>query len=190
MTAGATRLRDNASREHLREQTAYDGGIVKVADNRPASGYAARRINSPTMPLLLYAFIGCCLVVISGVTAKRSYLEYAVIIDAGSTGSRVRVYSWHERASSTYKLPRFNLTLNYKVKPGISSYAKNLNGLKSHVHDLILRAKKFVPKKSVADTPIYLLATAGKYKRLLNVVLLLSVYCISGSDRCVAGRSE
>lgn len=113
------------------------------------------------MPLLVPVFIGCCLVVISGVTAKLSVVEYAVVMDAGSTGSRVRIYTWHERTSSPTTLPRFNLTSNFKVKPGISSYAKNFNGLTTHIHSLVSHAKGNVPLTHIAKTPIYLMATAG-----------------------------
>ncbi|KAI0210781.1 Ectonucleoside triphosphate diphosphohydrolase 1 [Lamellibrachia satsuma] len=110
-----------------------------------------------TIPL----FIACCLAVVSGVTAETSDVEYAVVIDAGSTGSRVRVYNWHEQPMYWTKLPRFNMTTNYKANPGISSFAKNFDGLSRHIGDLVAHAKRNVPETQTAETPIYLMATAG-----------------------------
>ncbi|KAI0210783.1 Ectonucleoside triphosphate diphosphohydrolase 4 [Lamellibrachia satsuma] len=92
---------------------------------------------------------------------EKSDVEYAVVIDAGSSGSRVRVYNWHERATSRTKLPRFNMTTSKKETPGISSFANNLDGLAKHIGDLVAYAKKNVPQSQTDKTPIYLMATAG-----------------------------
>ena len=107
-------------------------------------------------------FIVCCLAVVSGVTAETSDVEYAVVIDAGSTGSRVRVYNWHERATSRTKLPRFNVTTSKQETTSISSNANNLDGLVKHIGDLVAHAKENVPQTQTDKTPIYFMATAGK----------------------------
>ncbi|KAI0210782.1 Ectonucleoside triphosphate diphosphohydrolase 1 [Lamellibrachia satsuma] len=106
-------------------------------------------------------FIACCLAVVSGVTAETSDVEYAVVIDAGSSGSHVRVYNWHERSTSRTKLPRFNMTTSKQETTSISSYANNLDGLVKHIGDLVAHAKENVPQTQTDKTPIYLMATAG-----------------------------
>lgn len=101
--------------------------------------------------------------------------KYAVIIDAGSSGSRVQVFSWSDSAALQQSSHAANSTvlnsvpkitqdpkLNLKITPGISSFAGKTNKLWSnHLSKLISHAEKGVPKDLRHETPIYLLATAG-----------------------------
>lgn len=60
------------------------------------------------------------------------------MFDAGSSGTRVYVYSWSCRENKT--MAYINITektLEYKVEPGIDSFGKDLNSLKSYIDDLI-----------------------------------------------------
>lgn len=53
------------------------------------------------------------------------------MFDAGSSGTRVYVYSWSCRENKT--MAYINITekaLEYKVNPGIDYFAKDLEGLK------------------------------------------------------------
>jgi Golgi apyrase len=103
--------------------------------------------------------------------------KYAVIIDAGSSGSRIQVFSWsdpkilQEQTRSALNttilssIPHIsqNSEHNLKINPGISSYAgKHIKKLWSkHLLRLVKHAEKIVPKKLQYETPIHLLATAG-----------------------------
>jgi len=103
--------------------------------------------------------------------------KYSVIIDAGSSGSRIQVFSWSDPktlqeqtrlASNTTILSSIphisqNPEHNLKINPGISSYAgKNIKKLwNKHLLKLVKHAEKIVPKKLQHETPIHLLATAG-----------------------------
>ncbi|PWN51436.1 hypothetical protein IE53DRAFT_299475, partial [Violaceomyces palustris] len=119
----------------------------------------------------------------------RSWLEarkYAVLIDAGSSGSRMQVYSWKDpkldRAMRESKgldvktLPKVEkgtwegsgLDWTYKVEPGLSSFAQNPAGVAGYLKPLMERAESIVPQSAWADTPIYIMATAGM--RLLTDV--------------------
>ena len=51
--------------------------------------------------------------------------------------------------------------LEYKVEPGIDSFAKDLDGLKIYIDDLIQFAYENVPYTMYKYTPIMLAATAG-----------------------------
>ncbi len=93
---------------------------------------------------------------------------YGVVIDAGSSGSRVRVYAWSP-SNDASQIPRIRQTFSFKVVPGISSYKDDLDGLTQHLTDLIEKAKENVPESKYDQTPIYLMATAGKYLYLLMI---------------------
>ncbi|KAM3129195.1 hypothetical protein pb186bvf_018670 [Paramecium bursaria] len=84
------------------------------------------------------------------------------MFDAGSSGTRVYVYSWDCRQSQT--MPYINLneaTPEQRVKPGISSYVNNLDGLTQSLTQLIEFAKQNVPPSMQKFSPIFLGATAG-----------------------------
>merc|ERR1711991_789227 len=90
---------------------------------------------------------------------------YGIIIDAGSSGSRVHVFVWnaHDIFSTLSEVSRL------KINPGISSYAKLDGGYQKagkSLKGLIQHAKSIVPAHLYAKTKIYLLATAGM--RLLD----------------------
>lgn len=102
--------------------------------------------------------------------------RFAVIIDAGSSGSRVQVYSWldHPYAASIANetqlgsLPRIEkgdeTGQNWmkKIHPGISSFADDPDSVgRDHLKKLYKHALKVVPLEQVSQTPVYLLATAG-----------------------------
>ncbi|CAD8196466.1 unnamed protein product [Paramecium pentaurelia] len=87
---------------------------------------------------------------------------YGVMFDAGSSGTRVYVYSWSCRENKT--MAYINITektLEYKVEPGIDSFGKDLESLKSYIDDLIQFAYENVPYNMHKYTPIMLAATAG-----------------------------
>lgn len=102
--------------------------------------------------------------------------KYGVIIDAGSSGSRVYVYSWkdHEYAKKLYtveelkgKIPiveradQDGLKWTRREEPGISTYGPKPNEVGEHLDMLLDFSKEVVPIENHASTPIFLMATAG-----------------------------
>ncbi|KAI9893173.1 MAG: Golgi apyrase [Vezdaea aestivalis] len=107
--------------------------------------------------------------------------RYGIVIDAGSSGSRLHVYKWLDSAKAREKasakdlieLPELITHKKWvkKVHPGmcISTFGEIPNRVgPDHLQGLFEHAFKHIPEKSVPETPIFLLATAGM--RLLEDV--------------------
>lgn len=99
-------------------------------------------------------------------TKKRSY---AIIIDAGSSGSRVFIYSW-ELSTDKHTLPQIDKgSLDdskwmFKEKNGLSSF--NIDNVGNHLSPLLEFASNLIPKTEHASSILFLFATAGM--RLLD----------------------
>lgn len=95
------------------------------------------------------------------VTAETFF--YSVIIDAGSSGSRVHVYRWAKRTSSRV-LPHFERILSVKSSNGdqrLADFAYMLDDVRQHLGPLVTRAATVIPKQAHDATSIFVLATAG-----------------------------
>ncbi|XP_022334480.2 ectonucleoside triphosphate diphosphohydrolase 1-like isoform X2 [Crassostrea virginica] len=103
-------------------------------------------------------------------------VQYSVMLDAGSSSTKLRVYSWPERSSTSSTL---HITEKYflRIKPPLSSFQENLELLPEYLLNLTSLAQSQVPYYSHNKTHIYLLATAGirflkeeKAKSLMDTV--------------------
>jgi len=85
---------------------------------------------------------------------------YSVVIDAGSTGSRVHVFRFNQ---GTGELQDVNgePSLFKQNKPGMSTCAGNRTCLTEHLTPLLAAAADAVPVEQRVATPIALRATAG-----------------------------
>ncbi|KAI8454480.1 ectonucleoside triphosphate diphosphohydrolase 1 [Phakopsora pachyrhizi] len=102
---------------------------------------------------------------------------YGIVIDAGSSGSRIQIYSWRssqvesmirkEAGDPLNVLPRIEKGVprgsdwQMKVEPGISSFATHPDDVGDYLKPLLDHASKVIPPDQIPLTPIYLLATAG-----------------------------
>ena len=84
--------------------------------------------------------------------------EYAVILDAGSTGSRVLGFTFQRTSDGSLRLDD---ELWMQVEPGLSSYAENPQDSRVGLLKLLAAAKERIPAGRWATTPITLKATAG-----------------------------
>ncbi|KAL3427366.1 GDA1/CD39 family protein [Phlyctema vagabunda] len=98
--------------------------------------------------------------------------RYGVILDAGSSGTRVYIYRWlnHARAlkdadpAMLNSLPKLETKKKWtlKINPGISTFGERPNEVgQEHLQELLDHALSVVPEDQVADTPLFLMATAG-----------------------------
>ncbi|KAJ2730696.1 Golgi apyrase [Coemansia sp. BCRC 34962] len=104
--------------------------------------------------------------------------KYGVVIDAGSSGSRVMIYAWddpalQQRASNAssdsrehvLRLPaigRAGAQWAFKTSPGISSFGDHPRRVGAeHIRPLLDFARRHIPRRHIPSTPVYLLATAG-----------------------------
>ncbi|CAO1636081.1 unnamed protein product [Parajaminaea phylloscopi] len=115
-------------------------------------------------------------------TPARPWSEsrrYAIFVDAGSSGSRLQVYSWKDpsvsrterlrHGKSTKVLPRVEKGTEdgsgrewqWKVEPGISSFGNHPHDLDAYLQPLFAHALTVVPADRVQTTPVYIMATAG-----------------------------
>lgn len=85
--------------------------------------------------------------------------HYGVIFDAGSSGTRIHVYTWRSGGrAGDFWLIEDDLV---KEKPGLSSFAKKPQAAGQSLRHLLEHARKKVPKESRVSTPAFLMATAG-----------------------------
>ncbi|KFY38834.1 hypothetical protein V494_04191 [Pseudogymnoascus sp. VKM F-4513 (FW-928)] len=98
--------------------------------------------------------------------------RWGVILDAGSSGTRAHIYKWRhsdyakEKASAKdlKSLPRLKTHKKWtkKIRPGISTFGERPTDVgEDHLKELLDHALDIVPADQVADTPIFLMATAG-----------------------------
>ncbi|KAI0023005.1 nucleoside phosphatase family-domain-containing protein [Xylariomycetidae sp. FL0641] len=96
--------------------------------------------------------------------------RYGVILDAGSSGTRLHIYRWqdagkilkHASVEELHNLPRLENHYTKKIRPGISTFGDHPEDVgPEHLESLVEKALKKIPNDKHADTPIFLMATAG-----------------------------
>ncbi|KAH9001377.1 nucleoside phosphatase family-domain-containing protein [Lactarius akahatsu] len=106
--------------------------------------------------------------------------RFGIVVDAGSSGSRLQIYSWRDArmvrdalgAEASRSLPRVGKGTQrdedwvIKAEPGISSFAENLDDIPAYLAPLLKHARSHIPPSLHHETPLFLLATAGM--RLLS----------------------
>ncbi|RDX81820.1 putative apyrase 7, partial [Mucuna pruriens] len=129
--------------------------------------------------VMLLLLLGFCLESDTGKVNASSY--YTVVVDCGSTGTRVNVYEWmvgvggiskgnlpillHSypdnatRSSSLWKS-----SCQYhcmQTEPGLHNFVNDSLGVRQALEPLIVWAERLVPRQFHANTPVFVLATAG-----------------------------
>ncbi|XP_077381309.1 ectonucleoside triphosphate diphosphohydrolase 7-like isoform X1 [Festucalex cinctus] len=95
-------------------------------------------------------------------------LNYGVVVDCGSSGSRVFVYYWPPHNGNPHTLLDIRQMRDLdrqpvvkKIKPGISSLATSPTSASDYLHPLLSFAATHVPQNKHKETPLYILCTAG-----------------------------
>ncbi|XP_050221583.1 apyrase 2-like [Mercurialis annua] len=91
--------------------------------------------------------------------ALRGGRRYAVIFDAGSSGSRVHVYCF-DKNMDLVPMGK-DLELFVQIKGGLSAYASDPQAAANSLFPLLDKAESVVPKDQRPTTPVRVGATAG-----------------------------
>lgn len=87
--------------------------------------------------------------------------KFGVILDAGSSSTKIRVYTWQDTIES---VPQFDEIFYKKVKPGISSFHEDTEEISEYMRNILDILKGKLPTSLWSSTPLYFMATAGKNK--------------------------
>uniref|UniRef100_F7C8K3 nucleoside-triphosphate phosphatase n=1 Tax=Monodelphis domestica TaxID=13616 RepID=F7C8K3_MONDO len=95
-------------------------------------------------------------------------LNYGLVVDCGSSGSRIFVYFWPRHNGNPHDLldikqmrDRNSQPVVKKIKPGISAMAETPEHASDYLRPLLSFAAAHVPVKKHKETPLYILCTAG-----------------------------
>ena len=113
---------------------------------------------------LLSTFMAILLIAESVTTQEW---HYGIVVDAGSSGSRAYLYHWPSKSQPedllTIKplMDSFGQPLVKTVTPGLSSLEKSPDKAFDHMKPLLDFASNHIPEENHAETPLFILATAG-----------------------------
>ncbi|MBN3296948.1 ENTP4 diphosphohydrolase, partial [Amia calva] len=95
-------------------------------------------------------------------------LNYGIVVDCGSSGSRLFVYCWPRHNGNPHDLldirqmrDQNRKPVVMKIKPGISELATAPEKASDYVYPLLSFAAQHIPKNKHQETPLYILCTAG-----------------------------
>lgn len=135
-----------------------------IKPNRSAIGYKL-------ISLLAVALLTTGLSPFQGVNIPH----YLLIIDAGSSGSRIYIYQVEPDYYSD--VPKITPLGSKKVTPGISEWGEDPERDRSNLASLIQAAARQIPEEARKQTPLYVMATAGmrilsnnKRERIMKVI--------------------
>ena len=91
-------------------------------------------------------------------------VSYAILIDAGSTGSRMYIYKFslnrNGKIDNVDDVEKLTNSLG-KLKPGLSSMLNKPDDIEAYFQKFFDEAVKIIPKEKQSFTPFVVLATAG-----------------------------
>ena len=112
--------------------------------------------------LVLCLFCFTCVTQSLPVSRDAVNTEYAILFDAGSSGTRLKIYHFLASGHSLQPSDVRELSASPdKAKPGISDLADDPSQVEDYMTPLLEAAKKTIPEDKQASTPIFLFATAG-----------------------------
>ncbi|XP_061494196.1 ectonucleoside triphosphate diphosphohydrolase 4 isoform X2 [Rhineura floridana] len=95
-------------------------------------------------------------------------LNYGIMVDCGSSGSRIFVYWWPRHNGNPHDLldikqmrDKNSKPVVMKIKPGISEFATSPEKVSDYIFPLLSFAAEHVPRAKHKETPLYILCTAG-----------------------------
>lgn len=113
------------------------------------------------LALIIYVFYGRTVPAEPRRTYEQNIADpsifYAIVFDAGSTGSRIHVYKFTRKNEKLELL----FELFEQIKPGLSSFADDVSGGVGTIDRLLDYAREYIPKEDWSSTPLELKATAG-----------------------------
>ena len=99
------------------------------------------------------------------ISKDKPLIQYALMIDAGSTGSRIHVYKFNNCGTTPeLESEEFKMTEKKEGGSGLSSYGTDTEGAAKSLDVLLEVAMQTVPDKFKSCSPIAVKATAGLRK--------------------------
>ncbi|KAL9328192.1 hypothetical protein ACSQ67_003195 [Phaseolus vulgaris] len=116
----------------------------------------SRSLSSVLLVILALSFL--FLLSYYAFSPSESSFRYQIIVDGGSTGTRVHVFKY--RSGVALQFGKEGLA-SMRVNPGLSAFAEDPDGAGGSVSELVEFAKGRIPRESWGETSIRLMATAG-----------------------------
>ena len=87
-----------------------------------------------------------------------SKTQFGVVLDAGSSSTKIRIYSWTKIPDT---VPVLEEVFYSKSTPGISAFHENIKDISDYLLHILNTIEENVPEQYWYSTPVFFKATAG-----------------------------
>jgi len=156
-------------------------GLLREPTNASFSKTKQLQLPNPVRrkclaPIAIMAFLLVILLLLYTFYSHQASPKYYVVLDCGSTGTRIYVYKAQVQHAPSNNLPidiqslKDGLRKNpasgraydrMETEPGLDKLVHNITGLKTALKPLLKWAQKQIPEPSHSSTSLFLYATAG-----------------------------